>query len=73
MKTNIVNSSNSNYFWKMISTNEFIPMKVHRKCPVKESMYILPPQNMTFLVQCPCGTLLVHIYSLKTTIQSLIS
>lgn len=73
MKANTMNSSNGNYFSKMISTNKCILIKVHRKCSVKENMYILPPQNIKFLVQCPRNTLLMYIYSLKTTIQSLIS
>lgn len=53
MKTNTMNSSNSNYFWKMISTNMCIQIKVQRKYSVKENMYILPPQNIKYLVQCP--------------------
>lgn len=61
MKTNTMNGShNSKYFWKIISTNECIQIKMNRKC--KENMYILPPQSINFLVQCPCDTLLMCTY-----------
>lgn len=57
----------------MFSAYKCILIKVHRKCSVKENMYILPPQNINFLAQCPRDTLLMYIYSPKTIIESLIS
>lgn len=50
----------------------YILIKVHKNSSVKENMYILPPQNIKYLVQCHCAIPLMYIYSLKTTIQSLI-
>lgn len=61
MKTNTINSSNSNYFWKIIFTNKQRVVKVQRKCSVKEHMYIFSPLNIIFFVQCPCDIPLIYI------------
>lgn len=65
MKTNTMNRSNSNYFWKIIFTNKCSVVKVQRKCSIKEHVYVLPLPDIKFLVQYPCDILLTYISSLK--------
>lgn len=61
----------------IIFENGYLPTctfwsKSTKKSSVKENMYILPPQSIKYLVQCPRVIPLMYIYSLKTTMQSLV-